>query len=149
MGIKEETEGDPVNETLDIDRQMHQPSAPLFPEFTDRKADRGKRRHRRAEERVSRNKKIASDKVVHGKVDTKRNDHRIQDNGKRIPILPREFLVVWDFSFLSILFFTPKNIGFPCKKFRSSTAFEQILDETNISEGREDIIPAMDDKRDW
>ena len=29
------------------------------------------------------------------------------------------------------------------------TAFEQILDETNISEGREEIIQAMDDKRDW
>lgn len=29
------------------------------------------------------------------------------------------------------------------------TAFEQILDEANISEGREEIIQAMDDKRDW
>ena len=29
------------------------------------------------------------------------------------------------------------------------TAFEQILDEANISEGREEIIQAMDEKRDW
>ena len=28
-------------------------------------------------------------------------------------------------------------------------AFEQILDEANISERREEIIQAMDDKRDW
>lgn len=29
------------------------------------------------------------------------------------------------------------------------TAFEQILDEANISEGKEEIMQAMEDKRDW
>ena len=79
--VEEKVEGAPVNEALDIDRQMHQPSSSFLSELADRKTNGGNGRHRGTGKSVSRDTEISADEVIHTKVNTKRNDHRIQDDG--------------------------------------------------------------------
>jgi hypothetical protein len=72
--IQEEHERDPVDQTLDVDRQMHEPSALFLTELANRKAHDSERGHDSAEERKVRNHEISVNVVIHTKIDAERND---------------------------------------------------------------------------
>ena len=82
-GKKEEHERDPVNDALDVDGQMHEPSALLLSELADREIYDGDRGHDGAEQGVLCDKRVPADEIIHAQINTERNYNRINDYAQR------------------------------------------------------------------
>lgn len=81
-GIKEEHERDPVDQALDLDGQVHQPVAFLFPEFADGEIDNGNGSHYCAEKRVTRHDGLPVYEVINTQVNAEWNDDCIDNDRK-------------------------------------------------------------------
>ena len=62
---------------------MHEPAAFLFPELAYGEAHYSQSGHDGAEQRVSCDKHVSVNVVVHAKIDTERDDDRIDDYAQR------------------------------------------------------------------